>query len=44
MAGSDRSTPLTPDLPADYSPAVLARRAAEVLRKAGAAVWRSAPA
>ena len=44
MAGSDRSTPLTPDLPADYSPAVLARRAAEVLRKAGAAVWRTGPA
>jgi len=44
MPGSDRSTPLTPDLPADYSPAVLARRAAEVLRKAGAAVWRSGPA
>ena len=44
MPGTDRSTPLTPDLPADYSPAVLARRAAEVLRKAGAAVWRSGPA
>jgi GTP pyrophosphokinase len=44
MPGSDRTTPLTPDLPADYSPAVLARRAAEVLRKAGAAVWRSGPA
>jgi RelA/SpoT family (p)ppGpp synthetase len=44
MAGTDRSTPLTPDLPADYSPAVLARRAAEVLRKAGAAVWRTGPA
>ena len=43
MPGSDRSTPLTPDVPAEYSPAVLARRAAEVLRKAGAAVWRSAP-
>jgi RelA/SpoT family (p)ppGpp synthetase len=41
MAGSQRTTPLTPDLPADYSPAVLARRAAQVLRKAGAAVWRS---
>jgi GTP pyrophosphokinase len=44
MPGTDRSTPLTPDLPPDYSPAVLARRAAEVLRKAGAAVWRSGPA
>jgi len=44
MPGTDRSTPLPPDLPADYSPAVLARRAAEVLRKAGAAVWRSGPA
>jgi len=44
MPGSDRSTPLTPDVPADYSPGVLARRAAEVLRKAGAAVWRSSPA
>ncbi len=43
MPGTDRTTPLTPDLPADYSPAVLARRAAEVLRKAGAAVWRSGP-
>jgi guanosine-3',5'-bis(diphosphate) 3'-pyrophosphohydrolase len=43
MPGSDRSTPLTPDLPADYSPGVLARRAAQVLRKAGAAVWRSGP-
>jgi guanosine-3',5'-bis(diphosphate) 3'-pyrophosphohydrolase len=44
MPAPDRSPPLTPDLPADYSPAVLARRAAEVLRKAGAAVWRNAPA
>ncbi len=44
MSSPDRSPPLTPDLPADYSPAVLARRAAEVLRKAGAAVWRSGPA
>jgi GTP pyrophosphokinase len=44
MPGSQRTTPLTPDLPADYSPSVLARRAAEVLRKAGAAVWRSGPA
>jgi len=43
MPASDRSPPLTPDVPAEYSPAVLARRAAEVLRKAGAAVWRSAP-
>lgn len=43
MPGTDRPAPLTPDLPADYSPAVLARRAAEVLRKAGAAVWRSGP-
>jgi RelA/SpoT family (p)ppGpp synthetase len=44
MPASDRSTPLTPDLPAEYSPAVLARRAAEVLRKAGAAVWRTGAA
>jgi GTP diphosphokinase / guanosine-3',5'-bis(diphosphate) 3'-diphosphatase len=44
MPATDRSPPLTPDLPADYSPAVLARRAAEVLRKAGAAVWRTGPA
>jgi len=43
MPGSERTTPLPPDLPAEYSPAVLARRAAEVLRKAGAAVWRSGP-
>jgi GTP pyrophosphokinase len=44
MSASDRSPPLTPDVPAEYSPSVLARRAAEVLRKAGAAVWRSSPA
>jgi len=44
MSASDRSPPLTPDVPAEYSPGVLARRAAEVLRKAGAAVWRSGPA
>jgi guanosine-3',5'-bis(diphosphate) 3'-pyrophosphohydrolase len=44
MPGSQRTTPLTPDLPAEYSPAVLARRAAEVLRKAGAGLWRSGPA
>jgi len=43
MAGSERTSPLTPELPADYSPADLARRAARALRKAGAAVWRSAP-
>jgi len=44
MSASDRTPPLTPDVPTEYSPAVLARRAAEVLRKAGAAVWRSGPA
>mgnify|MGYP001319996850 CR=1 FL=1 len=44
MSGSDRSTPLTPDVAAEYSPVVLARRAAQALRKAGAAVWRSQPA
>ena len=44
MPGTERTTPLTSELPADYSPAVLARRAAQALRKAGAAVWRSAPA
>jgi GTP pyrophosphokinase len=43
MAGSQRTTPLMPELPAEVAPG-LARRAAEVLRKAGAAVWRSAPA
>ncbi len=44
MPGPQPTTPLPPDLPADYSPAVLARRAAQALRKAGAAVWRTAPA
>ncbi len=44
MSGSQRTTPLTPETPAEYSPGVLARRAARALRKAGAAVWRSAPA
>jgi guanosine-3',5'-bis(diphosphate) 3'-pyrophosphohydrolase len=44
MSASDQSPPLPPDVPAEYSPAVFARRAAEVLRKAGAAVWRSGPA
>ena len=43
MAGSQRTTPAPPELPADYSPADLARRAARALRRAGAAVWRSAP-